>query len=164
MGIKHTIPQLQAMSICHILYIFPAFLATFKQITTASMPIPYLFQSLIGISVPVRKPRTLDLCLLSVYISRFWHLDHSTDIRSKKSKETDPPDDVPVSIFLCFTYSSESLAHPHLSMMNITRPITIPTIVARHIPVNCTSPICIDAPESPTTKTTAVIARFLGLE
>lgn len=65
---------------------FPAFLATFKQITTASMPIPYLFQSLIGISVPVRKPRTLDLCLLSVYISRFWHLDYSTDIRSKKIK------------------------------------------------------------------------------
>ena len=27
-----------------------------------------------------KKPRTLDLCLLSVYISHFWHLGRSTDI------------------------------------------------------------------------------------
>ncbi len=34
-----------------------------------------------------------------------------------------------------------SFAQPALSMMNITIPITIPTIVARHIPVSWTSPI-----------------------
>lgn len=34
--------------------------------------------------------------------------------------------------------SSLSLAQPSLSIVNINSPITIPTIVARHIPVSCT--------------------------